>query len=121
MKIAINLALFSVLVLCCTSSESNYQILGKWECISWINQTNMTDKCDNDVTFNFNEDNTYTSKIGSVNESGDYKIKNSMLYVTPNGKIEFRVEISKCENDTLVFSMNQAGDEEILTLISKKE
>jgi hypothetical protein len=39
-----------------------------------------------------------------------------MLYVRPEGKLEFPVRINKFTADTLQFLMNRGGTEEILTL-----
>ncbi len=101
----------------CSSSETYEKISGTWKCSSWINKAKGIDKCKNNVRFDFKLDKTYSSELGSAIDSGDYKILNDMLYVTPKGKMEFAVKIAKLNNDTLEFLMNQAGEEEVLTLI----
>lgn len=100
----------------CSNSEKYEKISGNWECITWINKSNGIDKCNNNVLFNFHPDKNYSSKLGSAQDSGSYKILNGLLYVSPIGKLEFAVKIIKLNNDTLELLMNQAGDEEILTM-----
>ena len=70
--------------------------------------------------FQFNMDKTYYSKLGSVEDSGSYKIQGGNLRVFPQGKMELMVKITKLNNDTLTFLMNLAGEEEILTLVRKE-
>lgn len=104
----------------CSNSEYYKDISGNWECVSWINKTKEIDKCRNNVRFEFQQDKSYNSELGNSKDSGYFKILNDMLYITPKGKMEFAVKITKLNNDTLEFLMNQAGDEEILTLIKVK-
>lgn len=103
----------------CTNSENYEKIIGEWECASWINKSNNSDKCYNNVYFKFELDKTYFSKLGQVEDSGEYKIANNILYSTPKGKLEIAVQINKLNTDTLELKMNQAGVEEILTLVRK--
>jgi hypothetical protein len=104
----------------CSNSEMPQQINGKWQCVSWINKARGTDKCNNNVYFEFREDKTYFSRLGSVRDSGTYNVLYKMLYVRPYGQLEFPVRINKLNNDTLIFLMNQGGYEEILTLVKSK-
>jgi hypothetical protein len=105
----------------CSNSESYEKISGDWECTSWINKSKGIDKCKNNVRFEFQLDKSYYSELGNTKDSGSFKILNDMLYVTPKGKMEFVVKITKLNNDTLEFLMNQAGEEEVLTLIRTKQ
>lgn len=104
----------------CTNTENYQKIYGEWECASWINKSTGRDKCNHNVYFKFSQENSYHSVLGSTRDSGDFKISEGMLYVTPKGKMEFAVQIQKLNTDTLVFFMNQAGSEEILTLTRKQ-
>ena len=110
---------YFMLLASCSNTEDYQKISGEWECTSWINKVKEIDKCRNNVHFQFKEDKSYYSKLGSVEDSGSYKIQKDKLYVTPLGKMEMAVEITKLNNDTLEFLMNQGGEEEILTLIRK--
>ncbi len=121
MKKIIILFAFFVFLGSCTNSEYYEKISGDWECTSWINKSKGIDKCKNNVHFEFQQDKSYYSKLGNVKDSGNFKILNNMLYITPKGKMEFVVKITKLNKDTLVFLMNQAGEEEILTLIRMKQ
>lgn len=111
---------FGFLLLSCTNDEQYKKIAGEWNCTTWITESTGSDKCNNNVYFNFKNDKTYTSKIGSLEEAGVYKIANGLLYSTPDGKLEIGVEISKLQNDTLQFIMSRSGEKEILTLLRKK-
>ena len=116
MKKTFILLAISVLLASCPNNENYKRISGQWECTSWVNQSKNIDKCRNNVRFEFRQDKTYNSGLGGARDSGDYRIMNDLLYVTPKGKLEFAVQITKLTGDTLVFLMNQAGEEEILTL-----
>ncbi len=103
----------------CSNSEDYTKISGEWKCASWINKVKGVDKCSDNVHFKFQADKTYTSTLGSVTDSGSYKIDGDMLYVTPEGKMELAVKITKLNQDTLEFLMNQSGEDEVLTLVKK--
>jgi hypothetical protein len=113
--------LFTVVIaaaLCsCSDAERYEKIAGKWECSSWINEVTGIDQCDNNVRFDFQLDKSYTSVLGAAQDSGTYRIQSNLLYVTPDDKLEFAVKITTLNPDTMVFLMNQAGNEEILTLV----
>jgi hypothetical protein len=113
------LVVFGFLLISCTDAENYEKIAGEWKCTTWITESTGKDKCSNNVYFNFKKDKTYTSKIGSLEEAGVYKIANGLLYSTPEGKLEIGVEISKLQNDTLQFVMSRSGQKEILTLLRK--
>ncbi len=117
MKKGLLLASLLIFFLSCNNSKMYEQIAGVWECDSWTNETMGTDKCNNNVQFEFKLDKTYNSTIAKVSDTGMYKIQGELLYISPNGKMEFAVKITKLTSDTLVFLMNQAGNEEILTLL----
>ena len=108
-----------VLFMSCNNTEQTKNIVGEWECASWINNATGADNCNNNVSFNFNEDGTYSSKIQSTNAEGSYKIANNLLYCTPIDKMEIAVEINKLTKDTLAFTMSRSGNKEVMTLVKK--
>ncbi len=110
---------FFIFIFSCSNSDKYERIIGEWKCVSWTSEAKGMDKCKNNVYFKFEQNKTYISKIGSEKDSGSFRIQNEMLYVTPAGKKEFVVGINQLNNDTLVFLMNLAGEEEILTLNRK--
>ena len=120
MKKTIILLAFFTFLGSCSNSEYYEKISGNWECTSWINKSKGIDKCKNNVLFTFREDKSYSSLLGNVKDSGYFRIEDDMLHVTPEGKMEIAVKITKLNYDTLEFLMNQAGEEEILTLIRQK-
>ena len=119
MKRLFNVVAILFLIMSCSTHGKYEKISGEWKCSSWTNKAKGVDKCRDNVYFNFRPDKTYYSELGSAKDSGDYKILEGKLYITPEGKMQFAVEITKLNNDTLRFLMNQAGDEEILTLVRK--
>jgi hypothetical protein len=100
----------------CTEKEQYEKISGEWECVRWVNLVSGDEKCDNNVYFMFDMEKDYVSKLGIAVDTGRYKIIDEILYVTPEGKSEFGVKITRLDQDTMVFLMNRAGEEEILTL-----
>jgi len=108
-----------LLLISCENAEQYDIIAGEWNCTEWITESTGTDRCNDNVYFNFKRDKTYASKIGSQEETGSYKIANGLLYSTPDGKLEIGVEINKLNKDTLQFIMSRSGEKEILTLLRK--
>ena len=108
-----------IFILSCSNSEKYELISGSWKCSSWTNEASGIDKCNNNVQFDFNPDKSYNSIIGKVKDSGEYSIQDGLLYISPEGKLEFAVKITKLNNDTLVLLMNQAGNKEVLTLVRR--
>jgi len=117
MKKAFIISTILFTILSCSTSEKYQQIAGHWECATWINESQDIDRCNDNVFFNFETDKTYRSQLGSAQDSGTFKIVGDKLYVTPEGKMEFAVRITHLTSDTLQMLMNQAGEEEILTLV----
>lgn len=103
----------------CNDSEKEQQIVGEWNCTSWIQESTGNNKCNNNVYFKFNKDNSYQSKIGSLQETGVFKIANNLLYSTPENKLEIAVEFQKFSTDTLELIMSRSGNKEVLTLVRK--
>lgn len=116
-KLVLFFALISLFA--CNDDDQIQKIVGEWQCKSWIVTGTGIDKCDGNVFFKFNADKTYRSQLGAVQDSGTFKIKNSILYTLPEGKKEIAVEIIKLDDTTLKFLMNQGGQEEIMTLAKK--
>lgn len=108
-----------VLFMSCNDKEYSKNIIGDWECASWINEAIGKDNCNNNVIFNFNADNTYVSKIQSDNTEGSYRIANGLLYCTPKNKMEIAVEINTLTKDTLQFTMSRSGNKEVIILVKK--
>lgn len=109
-----------LLLISCGNAEKYDKIAGEWNCAEWIVASTGENRCNNNVYFNFKKDKTYSSKIGSLEESGVYKIANGLLYSTPEGKLEIGVEINTLNKDTLQFVMSRSGEKETLTLLRKK-
>ena len=108
-----------LLIVSCNDSKYAKDIVGDWECISWIDTATSRDKCNDNAHFSFKEDNTYTSKVGAQETKGTYKIADGILYSKPDDKLEIAVEINTLNADTLSFTMSRSGNEEVLTLIKK--
>lgn len=113
------LLLSVLLIVSCSDLKYAEDIVGEWECASWIDVASSKDKCNSNAYFSFKKDNTYTSKVGAQETIGTYKIADGILYSTPNGKLEIAVEINTLTKDTLTFTMSRSGNEEILTLVKK--
>lgn len=102
----------------CESTENNNeQIYGKWQAISW-----EVDGVENlgegaNVTFVFNEDETYTASSGSSEEAGSYRLTENNLYTTAKGQIQKLVQINLPSTDTMMMNMNRAGTPEMMTLV----
>ncbi len=120
MKIVFIWAIAIGLFVSCSNSEIYEKISGNWKCTSWKNESRGIDKCRDNVRFEFQMDREYYSQLAGEKDSGSYKIKNDMLYVTPKGKMEFAVKITKLNADTLQFLMSQVGEKEILTLVREE-
>ena len=113
------LLLSVLLVVSCSDLKYADDIVGEWECVSWIDVASSKDKCASNAYFSFDKDKTYTSKVGAQDTKGTYKIADGILYSKPDGKLEIAVEINKLTADTLSFTMSRSGNAEILTLVKK--
>lgn len=111
--------LFVVLIMSCTDSKYAEDIVGEWECVSWIDVASSKDHCERNAYFSFNKDKTYTSKVNAQETKGTYKIVDGILYSQPDGKLEIAVEIKSLTADTLSFIMSRSGNAEILILAKK--
>ena len=120
MKKVFLLSTLLVFMFSCSNSEKYQLISGSWKCNSWINEASGIDKCNNNVRFDFNADKSYQSILGKEKASGEYSIQDDLLYITPEGKMEFAVKINKLNSDTLILLMNQAGNKEVLTLVRRE-
>jgi hypothetical protein len=112
--------LFTLLMVSCADVNYAEDIVGEWECVSWIEMTSLNDKCADNAYFSFNKDKTYTSKVSAQETKGTYKIVDGILYSNPEGKLEIAVEINTLSKDTLSFTMSRSGNAEILTLVKSK-
>ncbi|WP_040282362.1 lipocalin-like domain-containing protein [Psychroserpens damuponensis] len=114
------LLLVSVMfILSCNDLKYADDIVGDWECVSWIDVATSKDKCANNAYFSFKKDNTYSSKVGAQETKGTYKIADGILYSKPDDKLEIAVEIKTLTTDTLSFTMSRSGNAEILTLVKQ--
>lgn len=109
-----------LILFACTNTKKYEKISGEWECTRWINKQTGTDKCDDNVYFKFTMDKSYVSELGISKDSGVYRIVDDVLYVTPEGKDEFGVKLTRLGEDTVEFLMNRSGVMETLTLAKKK-
>jgi Lipocalin-like domain len=111
-----------IVLLCtlsCTDAKNNKLIIGKWQGVQW--QSNGKDLARNieSTSFSFDDKAAYQFDNAGTTEKGTYKVENESLYTTPEKGIEIMVKILKLTNDSLVFGMNNGGQEEILTLKKK--
>ena len=118
-KVAFLLFTFFVLV-SCSNSDQYEKMKGSWVCASWINQSDGSDMCNDNVHFSFMLDKTYSSQFNATKEAGTYYLVGNVLYVTPKGKTEFGVEIQRLDTDTMTILMNRSGSAETLTLVKNK-
>ncbi|MEX0811192.1 MAG: lipocalin family protein [Chitinophagales bacterium] len=113
--IAITLLLFS-----CEDPEQYKKISGHWECVEWTSVENPQNRCGGgNVYFKFEENKTYESKLGQTKDQGTYTISGSDLTVSPEGKLDIKVDIQKLNEDTLSFLMNAGGIQEKMVLLKK--
>ncbi|WP_196888500.1 lipocalin family protein [Aureivirga sp. CE67] len=104
----------------CDDSQDYKDIAGEWKCANWTAESSGNkNMCNDNVYFNFNEDKTYNSKVGGLEEKGTYRLFGGNLYSTPEGKMEIAVELGKMSKDSLQFIMSRSGDKEVLTLVRK--
>ena len=113
------LLLSVLLIVSCSDFKYAEDIIGEWECVSWLDEASSIDKCASNAYFSFNKDKTYTSKVNAQETIGTYKIVDGILYSKPDGKLEIAVEINTLTADTLSFTMSRSGNAEILTLVKK--
>ena len=113
------IVLLALLTVSCADLKYAEDIVGEWECVSWIDVASSKDKCASNAYFSFNKDKTYTSKVSAQETTGTYKIADGILYSKPDGKLEIAVEINRLTTDTLSFTMSRSGNAEILTLVKK--
>lgn len=106
----------------CDSQEKLYEMLeGDWHGVSWVLEDSDRGYDASGVQFTFNEDRTYSAKLGAREEKGDYWLANQMLYTHAVDQDEMSVRVQRLTNDTLVFRMNRGGQMEILTLAKDHE
>lgn len=114
-----SLLLFSVLIFLASCASDNPKLHGTWQGVTW--EVNGEDAKRNApaVTFQFNEDDTYSVNWGAQTEEGTYSLRRDKLYSTETGKLEKVVQIEMPTAETLVLLMNRQGDHERLTLVKK--
>jgi hypothetical protein len=87
--------------------------------VSWVEVVSLKDKCASNAYFSFNKGKTYTSKVGTQDTKGTYKIAYGILYSKSGGKLEIAVEINTLAIDSLSLTMRRSGNAEILTLVKR--
>lgn len=117
-KIALVLLTF-VFLASCSNADKYEKMKGDWVCVSWIDETNGKDMCNDNVHFSFDLDKTYKSQFDAAKEEGTYYLVGNVLYVTPKGKTEFGVEMKRLDSDTMTILMNRSGVAETLTLVKR--
>lgn len=112
--------LIATLFFSCEDPEQYKKISGHWECVSWTSVQSTANKCGGgNVYFKFAEDKTYESKLGDVNDKGTFTFNGSDLTVSPEGKLDIKVDVQKLGTDTLSFLMNAGGIQEKMVLLKK--
>jgi Lipocalin-like domain len=120
MKKITHLITFAILLLTsCADTKNNKLIIGKWKGVQWESNGKPLDRNVETTFFNFDEKATYSFENAGNQEKGTYKVENESLFTTPANGLEIMVKILKLNNDSLVFGMNNGGQEEILTLVKK--
>lgn len=82
MKIHLSILLIllsSFLFSCVEQIYSDQEFYGEWHCYELIQYDEVQKLIEDQVVFNFNEDNTYTYKGGTHNEEGDWELRGRML------------------------------------------
>lgn len=111
---------FSMLAFLASCAPDNPKIYGTWEVVSWEVNGKDSGRSVEAITFQFNEDDTYSISGGTQKEEGIYSLRGDKLYSTENGdKLEKVVQVSMPNPETLVFLMNRVGDDERLILEKK--
>ncbi len=110
-------ALFTVTS--CFNDGDYEKLKGEWVCASWFAESDGKDMCNDNVHFTFKMDKTYSSQFNTTKEAGTFYLVGNVLYVTPNGKTEFGVEIKRLDTDTMTILMNRSGSAETLVLVKK--
>lgn len=114
--------LLIVAVSCGETENNNSQIYGNWKAISWTSAGMETLDESSNVTFQFNNDETYFAKSGEVtSEEGIYRLTGTKLYTTAKGQIEKMVEAELSGTDTLTMNMNRSGTSETMILVREQE
>ncbi len=106
-------------ILSCTDTKNNKLIIGKWQGVEWKSNGRDLDRNIASTSFTFDDKASYSFENAGTLEKGSYKVENESLFTTPEKGLEIMVKILKLTNDSLVFGMNNGGQEEILTLIKK--
>lgn len=105
---------------CQLAENNNEDVFGSWKAISWEAAGIETLGEDANVTFTFNEDDTYVASSGSSSEKGTYRLMETNLYTNAEGQVEKMVEIKLPSIDTMIMNMNRAGTEETMILVKNQ-
>lgn len=104
----------------CENPEQYKKITGHWECIHWTSVENPNNRCrEGNVYFKFQENKTYESRLGQTVDKGSYKLNENSLTVSPENKLDIKVDMLKLNDDTLSLLMNSGGIEERMILVKR--
>ena len=118
LKQTLLLILLITAVSCGEQENNNEQIYGSWKAISWtVAGIENLDESSN-VSFQFNDDDTYTGKANELTqEEGIYRLSGTRLYTTEEGKLEKMIKVELSGADTLTMFMNRSGTSETMILV----
>jgi hypothetical protein len=104
----------------CIDSVNNKLIIGKWKATEWLENEIPNIANATNTAFSFDDKGNYTFSHNETVRKGTYKVENNMLFTNEEGMQEIMINISKLNNDSLIFIMNNAGTPEQLTLLKVK-
>ncbi len=103
----------------CKQDDKKPLLLGKWQGVSWKVKGKDSGRDVNSISFEFKNDDSYSTAFETQKEHGSFRLVGDKLYTTGENKIEKMVKLSTLKADTIVMDMNRAGDAEELVLVKK--
>lgn len=114
--IIISLFIFS----CGNSEEQKAKIIGSWETVQWTIKN--TDRVrNNQMDFEFLENDRYKVDYGSETEVGKYWFEGNDLYTIEDESAMKKVTVNFVNADSMTFEMNRAGQIELVQLKKSSE
>jgi hypothetical protein len=108
------------LLISCADTTNNKTIIGNWQAVAWEAAGKPVPRNVETTSFTFTDKGAYSFENSGNKEEGTYKVEIDKLFTTAKGKQEIMVKIVKATNDSLVFDMNNGGQEETITMLKKK-